>query len=350
MYVRKRPPVHAKPLGRELENMQKILISGPDIAPLAITIADAAGYELVFAPAYSDSNALAELIREHDPVGVVSRAGDFGETPITAARSLCIISKHGAGVDNIDVDCATKHEIQVIRATGANALSVAEHAIALTMAAVKRLRKLDITLREGKWEKMDFVGRELSGMRIGLVGAGAIAQTAARLFRGIGLQVVAYDPYADQSIFIQMDAERFTDFEEMLKTIDIISLHCPLTSENKHMLNKRTIALLPKGSYIVNAARGGLIDEAALIAALSSGHLAGAALDSFEQEPLEGNSALFDAPDLIVTPHVGASTSEAMDRVAAEAVSGIIDYVEGREIPSNRLVNKIKIRRGREQN
>lgn len=322
--------------------MQKIFVSGPEIASVAITIADAAGYELVFAPAYSDSSKLAELIHEHDPVGVVSRAGKFGVEPISASRSLQVISKHGAGVDNIDVDCATKHQIQVIRATGANALSVAEHAVALAMASVKRLRKLDITLREGKWEKMSFVGRELYGMRVGLFGAGAIARAAANLFRGIGLQVAAYDPYSEQAAFKQMGAERFTDFEEMLKTVDIVSLHCPLTPENKHMLNRQTISLLPEGSYIVNTARGGLIDENALIEALSSGHLAGAALDSFEQEPIEGHSDLFDVPELIVTPHIGASTSEAMDRVAAEAVSGIIDYVEGREIPSNRLVNKIQ--------
>lgn len=260
---------------------------------------------------------------------------------MAAGRSLQIISKHGAGVDNIDVDAATRSGIQVIRATGSNAVSVAEHAVSLALVAVKRLRSLDITLRQGKWEKMAFVGRELAGMRVGLVGAGAIAQATARLFRGLGLSVAAYDPFAAESVFEEAQMVRFTDLDAMLQQVDIVSLHCPLTPKTRNLLNNRTIALLPRGSYIVNTARGGLVDEAALLEAIYDGQIAGAGLDVFEIEPLECDHPLFAASELIVTPHVGASTAEAMERVAADAVQGIIDYVEKRSIAADRIVNKL---------
>lgn len=324
-----------------MSDMRKILVSGPEIASSAVRLADEAGYELVFAPAYADSDTLTALVRNHDPVGIVSRAGTLGALPMAAGRSLQIISKHGAGVDNIDVDAATRSGIQVIRATGSNAVSVAEHAVSLALVAVKRLRSLDITLRQGKWEKMAFVGRELAGMRVGLVGAGAIAQATARLFRGLGLSVAAYDPFAAESVFEEAQMVRFTDLDAMLQQVDIVSLHCPLTPKTRNLLNNRTIALLPRGSYIVNTARGGLVDEAALLEAIYDGQIAGAGLDVFEIEPLECDHPLFAASELIVTPHVGASTAEAMERVAADAVQGIIDYVEKRSIAADRIVNKL---------
>ncbi|PVA07523.1 hydroxyacid dehydrogenase [Thalassorhabdomicrobium marinisediminis] len=324
-----------------MSNVRKILVSGPDIATSAVHLAEEAGYELIYTPAYADAATLVELVRRHDPVGIVSRAGTLGALPIAAGRSLQVISKHGAGVDNIDVQAATRSGVQVIRATGSNAVSVAEHAVTLAMVAVKRLRSLDITLRQGKWEKMGFVGRELAGMRVGLVGAGAIAQSAAQLFRGLGLSVAAYDPFADASVFKASKMDKFADLESMLQKSDIISLHCPLTPDTRNLLNDRTIAMLPRGSYIINTARGGLVDELALLKAIDDGQIAGAGLDVFETEPLENDHPLFAASELIVTPHIGASTAEAMERVGKDAVQGIIDLVEERAIAADRIVNKI---------
>lgn len=325
-----------------MAHSRKILVTGPGIAPGAVRFAAEAGYELVYSPPYPSAEALVELVREHDPVGVVSRAGRFDEAPMKAARSLLAISKHGAGVDNIDVEAATRHGVQVMRAAGVNAVSVAEHAVALAVAVVKSLRPLDIVLRQGKWEKVGFVGRELAGMKVGLVGAGAIGRVAARLFRGLGMEVMAFDPVADDSVFAEMGAARCVDLDKMLSQVDLVSLHCPLLPDTRNLLNERTIALMPKGSYIVNAARGGLIDEAALSRALESGHIAGAGLDTFATEPVVETPPLFAARDLIVTPHVGASTAEAMDRVAVAALKGIVDFVEGREVPASRLVNRVE--------
>ena len=255
--------------------------------------------------------------------------------------NIRVISKHGAGVDNIDVEAATAHSIQVVRATGANAQSVAEHAVTLAVTAIKRLIPLDRNLRGGDWEKPRFVGREMAGMRVGLVGAGAIARAAGKLFGGLGFEVSAYDPYASDDAFADMGAARFQVLGEMLARVDVVSLHCPLTEATRHLLNDETLGLMPKGSYVVNTARGGLIDEAALLRALQDGRLAGAGLDTFETEPLPADSKLVEAGNLIVTPHVGGSTEEAMKRVAVDAVQAVIDIAEGRTVASERLVNRI---------
>lgn len=328
-----------------MANRSVILVSGPDLAPPAVDLGTRSGYEIVFTPAYADEATLVKLMKQHDPVGVVSRAGKFGAAPIASGQALRIVSKHGAGVDNIDVDAATKHGVQVIRATGSNAQSVAEHAVALTLAVTKQLRPLDKSLRGGKWNKMGVKGRELSGMRVGVIGAGAIAQAAGRLFLGLGLHVSAYDPYAPDAAFVAMGATRFTDLDQLLQQADIISLHCPLTTENHHIVDARRLALMPQGSYVVNTARGGLVDETALLAALESGQIAGAGLDVLETEPPQGEQALFAAENLIVTPHIGASTAAAMERVAVAAVQGIIDYLDGRDVAANRLVNTPKFKR-----
>lgn len=323
-----------------MTNRKTILVSGPDLAAPAVERARAAGYDFVFTPAYADEATLVDLVRTHDPVGIVSRAGLLSAAAIHAGASLRIISKHGAGVDNIDVDAATRHGVQVIRATGANAQSVAEHAVALSMAVIKRLRPLDASLRAGRWEKMGVQARELSGMRAGLIGAGAIAQAAGRLFAGLGLEIAAYDPFAKDDAFSAMGARRFTDLDDMLAGVDVVSLHCPLTSENRHILDARRITLMPRGSYVVNTARGGLVDETALLEALQSGQIAGAGLDVLEVEPPEERLPLFEAQNLVVTPHVGAATAAAMERVAIEAIDGIMTFLDGQAVAPSRRVNR----------
>ncbi|XQU14774.1 hydroxyacid dehydrogenase [Vreelandella titanicae] len=304
-------------------------------------MAEDAGYTLVHTPPYPSEEVLADFLKQYDPVGVVSRMGQFGAGAVAAGKSLRVISKHGAGVDNIDIDAATQHGIQVIRAAGGNAVSVAEHTVALMFSTIKRLLPLDAGMRAGRWEKAGFLGRELSGMRLGLVGGGAIAAAVAKLVKGMGLDVLVYDPYASVDAIKAMGARRAERIEDLLRQSDIVSLHCPLTESNTHMLNAAMLALMPADSYVINTSRGGLIDEAALLAALESGHIAGAGLDTFEQEPPLDVNALAASERVILTPHIAGVTKEAGKRVGELAVSGIVDFLAGETLPKARLVNTL---------
>ncbi|MCD1587133.1 hydroxyacid dehydrogenase [Halomonas sp. IOP_14] len=304
-------------------------------------MAEDAGYTLVHTPPYPSEEVLADFLKQYDPVGVVSRMGQFGAGAVAAGKSLRVISKHGAGVDNIDIDAATQHGIQVIRAAGGNAVSVAEHTVALMFSTIKRLLPLDAGMRAGRWEKAGFLGRELSGMRLGLVGGGAIAAAVAKLVKGMGLDVLVYDPYASVDAIEAMGARRAERIEDLLRQSDIVSLHCPLTESNTHMLNAAMLALMPADSYVINTSRGGLIDEAALLAALESGHIAGAGLDTFEQEPPLDVNALAASERVILTPHIAGVTKEAGKRVGELAVSGIVDFLAGETLPKARLVNTL---------
>ncbi|WP_280566708.1 hydroxyacid dehydrogenase [Chromohalobacter sp. 296-RDG] len=318
-----------------------ILVTGPYLAKSAKDMAEAAGFTVVHTPSYPSEDMLVAFIERHDPLGIVSRMGQFTAGAIAAGQSLRVISKHGAGVDNIDVDAATRHGVQVIRAAGGNAVSVAEHAVALIFATVKRLMPLDKGMRAGRWEKAEFLGRELSGMRLGLIGGGAIAAAAAKLVEGMGLDVMVYDPYASADAIESMGACSIERLEDMLRQSDIVSLHCPLTEDNTHLLNAETLALMPVGSYVVNTSRGGLIDEAALLSALESGHLAGAGLDTFEQEPPSGVSSLASCEQVILTPHIAGVTEEGGTRVGELAIKGIVDFLAGNVLSKARQVNAL---------
>lgn len=318
-----------------------ILITGPDLAPTAKQMAEDAGYTLVHTPPYPSEEVLTDFLKQYDPVGVVSRMGQFGAGAVVAGKSLRVISKHGAGVDNIDIDAATQHGIQVIRAAGGNAVSVAEHTVALMFSTIKRLLPLDAGMRAGRWEKAGFLGRELSGMRLGLVGGGAIAAAVAKLVKGMGLDVLVYDPYASVDAINAMGARRVERIEDLFRQSDIVSLHCPLTESNTHMLNAEMLALMPADSYVINTSRGGLIDEVALLSALESGHIAGAGLDTFEQEPPLDVNALAASERVILTPHIAGVTKEAGKRVGELAVIGIVDFLAGETLPKARLVNTL---------
>lgn len=321
-----------------------ILVTGPYLASQARELAEASGYTIVHTPPYPDEDVLKEHIERHDPVGVVSRMGRFTAKAMAAGKSLKVISKHGAGVDNIDVEAATTHHIQVIRAAGANAVSVAEQAIALIFATVKQVVPLDESIRNGRWEKANFEGRELAGMRLGLVGAGAIACATGKLARGIGLALHVYDPYASDEQIEALGAKRAVEVEALLQHCDIVSLHCPLTEQTHHLLDEARLNLMPKGSFVINTARGGLIDEQALLAALESGQIAGAGLDTFEEEPPTCVTPLMRSPRVVLSPHIGGATAEAGARVGTLAVAGIVDVLARRALPAGRLVNDIVAR------
>lgn len=316
-----------------------ILVTGPDLDPAASALIEQAGINRIHTPPYPTDDVLTDHLERFRPQGVVSRMGKFGALAMDAAPDLKVISKHGAGVDNIDVEAATERGIAVLRAPGANALSVAEHAIALLLATVKQIVPLVSGLREGRWEKPGFLGVEIAGKTLGLVGFGAIAQYTARLGRGLGLHVIAYDPMVHDDVFAAEGVERIASVDELLGLADIVSLHCPLLPATQNMINAESLKVMKPQSFLINTARGGLINEADLLEALQSGHLAGAGLDTFEQEPPSQDNPLMSERMVVVTPHVGGVTAAAGRRVGLLAVEGILDLLAGKKIAAERIVN-----------
>ncbi|MFV0335843.1 MAG: hydroxyacid dehydrogenase [Tropicimonas sp.] len=319
---------------------ETILVTGPDLDPKATELVTGKGYRTVHTPPYSDSDVISQYLRETGAVGVVSRMGRIDASSMDATPNLRVISKHGVGVDNIDLAAAGERGIPVLVATGANAVSVAEHAVALMLAVVKKLLPLDASLRAGRWEKAGFAGRELAGSTLGLMGAGSIAQAVARIAGGLGLNVIAYDPFAGDAVFEALGMGRAASVDELLAASEILSLHCPLTDQTRGILDADALAKLPRGAYVINTARGGLIDEAALLAALQSGQLAGAGLDSFATEPPAPDHPFWAEERLVLTPHIGGVTRQASARVGITAVQGIFDLLEGRPVAKARIANR----------
>lgn len=317
-----------------------ILVTGPDLDPAAAQLVEGRGYKTVHTPPYADSAVISEYLQETGAEGIVSRMGRLDAPVMDVAPQLKVISKHGVGVDNIDIQAAADRGIPVLVATGANAVSVAEHAIALLLATVKRILPLDAGLRVGRWEKPGFSGREIAGSTMGLMGMGAIAQATGSIAKGFGLNLVGFDPYAPDSAFEELGVTRCASFEDMLARTNILSLHCPLTDQTRHILNADTLARMPEGGYVINTARGGLIDEAALVAAIQSGHLAGAGLDTFAVEPPVPDHPFFSVPEVVLTPHIGGVTRQAGARVGVDAVRGIFQILDGQPVAPERIINR----------
>lgn len=317
-----------------------ILVTGPDLDPAAQKLVEDHGYKTVHTPAYADSAVISQLLQDTGAEGIVSRMGRVDAAVMDAGPQLKVISKHGVGVDNIDLQAAADRGIPVLVATGANAVSVAEQAIALLLAAVKRILPLDAGLRAGRWEKPGFSGREIAGSTMGLMGMGAIAQATGRMAKGFGLKLAGFDPYAPDSAFEALGVTRCATFEELLAMSNVLSLHCPLTPQTREILNAEAIARMPAGSYVINTARGGLIDEAALVAAIQSGHLAGAGLDTFAVEPPAADHPFFAEPTIVLSPHIGGVTREAGARVGVDAVRGIFQVLDGQPVAPERIANR----------
>lgn len=316
-----------------------ILVTGPDLDPSAVKLVQDHGYETVHTPAYADSAVITEFMNRTQAVGIVSRMGRVDASVMDAAPHLRVISKHGVGVDNIDLQAAAERGIPVLVATGANAVSVAEHAISLLLTVAKQILPLDASLRAGRWEKPGFSGRELAGETLGLLGMGSIAQATGQIGRGFGLKLAAFDPFAADAAFEKIGAERCGDFEELLESSNALSLHCPLNDQTRQIVNAQAIGRMPRGGFIINTARGGLIDEVALLEAVRSGHLAGAGLDTFTVEPPPSDHPFFSEPRIVLTPHIGGVTRKAGARVGVDAVRGIFEVLEGRPLPPERVAN-----------
>ena len=249
---------------------------------------------------------------------------------IRAGSRLRVIARAGTGVDNVDLDAATESGVLVVNAPAGNSVAAAEHTIAMLMALTRNVPQADAALRAGKWERGRWIGHEVRDKTFGLIGLGRVAMEVAHIARELGMRVVATDPFIPTEWASQRGVE-LVELATLLQAADYISVHVPLTPANRHLLGAAELAQVKPAARILNVARGGLVDEAALLQALHEGRLAGAALDVFEQEPLPADSPLLAHPAVIVTPHLGASTQEAQDRVARDVALQIRDVFQGRQ-------------------
>ncbi len=289
------------------------LVTGSDLAPQALALLG--GYDVVYAGARPAEADLIALCRQHDPVAVIVRYGKVGAAVMDAAPRLKVISKHGSGTDTIDKTAAAARGIAVVAAAGANAAAVAEHALALLLACAKSVVAMNARMHAGHWDKATHKSVELEGRTVGLVGLGAIGLRFARMADAMGMRVLGFDPYAKNLPAHVQPVDLATIWRES----DAISLHCPLTDDNRGLLNAQTLAACRPGVIIVNTARGGLIDEAALLAAVRSGQVASAGLDSFAVEPMTAPHPFHGEPRITLSPHIGGVTADAYVKMGVGA-------------------------------
>ncbi len=313
--------------------MTDVLMTAPALAPAAVALLEAAGCRVHYTPPYPGEALLSERMAALRPAALLSRQGRVTAPVMDAHPGLRVIARHGTGLDEVDLAAARARGIPVFRTPGANAGAVAEHALAVLLALCKDLRPLGETVAAGGWRDQVRV-RDVEGMRLGLVGLGLIGRRVARLAQAFGMEVLAWSPTAAPDV--APGVRRLPDLHALLPHCEALSLHCPLLPETRHLLDAAGMARLPEGAFVVNTSRGGLLDEAALLAALERGHLAGAALDVFEEEPPPADHPLRRHPRVLVTPHVAGVTPGSLDRMGVMAAECILAVLQGREPPPGR--------------
>lgn len=270
------------------------------------------------------SEELAKCIGNYDGLAIRS-ATKVTKDIIDKAKKLKVIGRAGIGVDNVDVPAATAKGIVVMNTPFGNSITTAEHAIALMFALARQIPQANISTHAGKWEKNRFMGVELSAKTLGLIGCGNIGSIVADRAQGLKMRVIVYDPYLTEERAKELNVEK-VKLDELLKRSDFISLHTPLNESTRNILSKETLKKAKKGVRIINCARGGLVDEKALREAIESSHVAGAAFDVFEEEPATDN-VLFGLENVVCTPHLGASTAEAQEKVALQVAEQMADFL-----------------------
>lgn len=253
---------------------------------------------------------------------LVRSATKVTEELLEQAPALRVVGRAGVGVDNIDIPACTRRGVAVFNAPGGNTVSAAELALALMLSAMRRVAVADRSMREGEWARSRFKGAELRGKKLGLIGAGRIGGEVARRARAFDMEVLIYDPYLTEDRVTELRGTGM-ELDELLREADVVTLHVPLTDTTRGLLDASRLSLMKSTAYLVNASRGGVVDEDALVEALESGGIAGAALDVYASEPLDADSPLRGAPNLVLTPHLGASTAEAQERVASEVAEAV---------------------------
>ena len=302
----------------------KVLVSDA-LSETAVQIFRDRGVDVDYMPDLGkDKDKLAEIIGNYDGLAIRS-ATKVTDKLLEKASRLKVIGRAGIGVDNVDIPAASKKGVIVMNTPFGNSITTAEHAIALMFAVARQLPEASVSTHAGKWEKNRFMGVELFNKTLGVIGAGNIGGIVIDRARGLHMKVLAYDPFLSDERARELGATK-VELDELLAKADFITLHVPLTDKTRNILSAENLAKTKKGVRIVNAARGGLIDEAALAELLKSGHVAGAALDVFATEPAT-DSPLFNLPNVVVTPHLGASTTEAQENVALQVAEQMADYL-----------------------
>lgn len=299
----------------------KVLVSDPISQTGVDALAEGGQLDVTFSPGLPHEELL-KIIPDFDALVVRSQT-KVGADVIAAAKGLKAVGRAGVGVDNVDVDAATQRGIVVMNTPGGNTVSTAEHAFSLLVSVARKIPQADASVKSGKWDRKSFQGVELNGKTLAILGMGRIGTEVAKRALAFGMRVLAYDPYLSEARAKTLQVELIENLEDALPSADFVTMHMPLTDETKHMLNAPRLAKLKKGARVVNCARGGLIDEKALADALASGHVAGAAVDVFEEEPPSEDNPLRAAPNVVFTPHLGASTAEAQESVGIEIAHAI---------------------------
>ncbi len=302
----------------------KVLVSDKLSEAGLKVLRDAAGIEVDYRPGLKEEQ-LVEIIGEYD--GLVIRSGTTVTAKIIdAAENLKVIGRAGIGVDNVDVPAASRRGIVVMNTPTGNAVTTAEHALTLLMSLARKIPNAVATTRTGKWEKTKFQGTEISGKTLGVVGLGNIGRIAANRAQGLSMKVIGVDPFMTKDKATSLGIE-LVEFEELLRRSDFITLHTPLTPDTKNLFDDAAFAKMKPTAFLVNAARGGIVDEDACVRAIKEKKIAGAAFDVFVKEPIPADHPFLSLENVIVTPHLGASTDEAQERVAVEIGEQVIAYL-----------------------
>lgn len=300
-----------------------ILVTAADLAPQALALLQ--HYEVVFAGKAPDEDTLVALCQQHQPVAIIVRYGRIPARVMDASEALRVISKHGSGTDTIDKEAAKARAITVCAAVGANADAVAEHTWALILACAKSVVTLDARMRAGHWDKATHKSMELHGKTLGVVGLGQIGRRVASIGVAMGMQVLAHDPVAQDA----PPGVAMAPIDQLFSQSNVLSLNCPLTEDNHHLVNRQSLAAMPRGAILVNTGRGGLVDDDAVREALASGQLRGAGLDAFVPEPLTGEHAWRNVPNTVLSPHIGGVSEDAYVNMGVGAARNILATLNG---------------------
>jgi len=303
-----------------------IIVTGADLAPQAVELLEK--FEIVYAGKAPDEDKLVELCHEKQPVALLVRYGAVPARVMDASKKLKVIAKHGVGLDTIDSQAAASRGIAVKPATGANADAVAEHTWALILDCAKGISYLNGRMHDGHWDKATFKALELRGKTLGLVGLGAIGQRVASIGVAFGMHVIAFDPYAAKA----PAGVTLAELDRVIAQSDVLSLNCPLTADNRNMIDRGALAKMKTGAILVNTARGGLIDEEALLDAVTGGKLRACGLDSFKVEPMTAPHIFHGASNIILTPHTGGVTSDAYVSMGVAAARNILAVLAETEV------------------
>ena len=319
------------------ESRPHVIVTGPEVAKEAEALLSKT-CTVGFTEPYMDPSRLAEKVKIEKADALLVRMCRITREVIEASPGLRVIAKHGTGVDNIDVRSASRLKIPVLKAANSNFQSVAEHALGLMLALAKDINTMDARVRRGHWDKAGYRGVELFGKTLGIVGFGRIGRRLSEVVAPLKMKVLAYDPYVG-SEKMPPEVTKTDTLDELLASADIVTVHCPFSEETRHMIGERELGAMKSTAWLINTARGGIVDERALTRALEAGAIAAAGVDVFEKEPIETIETLAAAGKTVLTPHIAGVTAESYIRMGVGAAENILTVLEGRGMDLDCLMN-----------